>query len=75
MLFAIVVAVATLVHAQEPDREEPTNAAVQQFVDRALKANDKNGDGEITKDEAGQLLRRNFGNVDANKDGVVTKLS
>jgi len=46
--------------------------SVEQFVQRALKANDEDGDGEITKDEAKQLLRKNFANVDSDEDGVVT---
>lgn len=54
--------------------------AVAQNADREyfqapeiLKRHDKNQDGKIAKDEAGGLLKRNFGRVDLNDDGFVDK--
>ena len=55
----------------EPARDVQ-GRSVKQFVQRALKTNDEDGDGKITKDEAKQLLRKNFANVDTDKDGVVS---
>ncbi len=47
--------------------------SVEQFVQRAVKGERRRwGMGRITKDEAKQLLRKNFANVDSDEDGVVT---
>jgi len=43
---------------------------VGEMLDR-IKANDKNGDGKITKEEAGDQLKRFFDRIDANADGVI----
>ena len=40
------------------------------FAER-LKANDKDGDGKISKDEAGEQLKRFFDRVDENGDGFI----
>jgi len=64
---------ATIANGQEPQQKAPANKQVQQFVQRALQLNDKNSDGEVTRDEAGQLLRKNFAKVDIDSDGIVTK--
>jgi len=58
---------------QETEKKAPESQQVQQFVERALQLNDKNSDGEVTKDEAGQLLRKNFAKVDTDGDGIVAK--
>lgn len=44
---------------------------IQRILLQRLKANDKNGDGKITKEEASPQLKRAFDRVDTNKDGAI----
>lgn len=52
------------------DQQRPTGQPAGGVLDR-IKANDKDGDGKIAKDEAGDQLRRFFDRVDTNSDGVI----
>jgi len=60
--------------AVTPGEERPANAAdaarqqSQQFIER----NDRNKDGQLTRDELPEGARRLFDRVDANQDGVIT---
>ena len=51
--------------AQQNDKKP----AIQQAVDLILSRQDKNGDGKVSKQEAGPGLQRAFGRYDANRDG------
>jgi Ca2+-binding EF-hand superfamily protein len=42
------------------------------FVDRIM-GRDANADGKVSKEEAGEQMARFFGNIDADKDGFLTK--
>jgi EF hand len=55
------------------DREGPSPAAIEEIVKR-LMAFDKNGDGQLTRDEMTDArLLRLFEQADTDKDGIVTK--
>lgn len=58
--------------AQNSSRSDAAGSAAKQFVQRALKVNDKNSDGKVTRDEAVRPLKANFDTVDANRDGEIT---
>ena len=45
----------------------------EQFVTRTLEANDKNGDGKLSKEEASERLKGRFDTLDENKDGFLDK--
>ena len=68
------VTVASLAFAQAP---EPAGRPQDKArVDQRFKAADKDGDGALTRDEAQRgmpALHRVFDQVDANKDGKVTR--
>ncbi len=65
LLFLISCNVAT---AQKNDDE--TARRVKQIVAQ-IKRQDSNGDGKISRDEANELLKRNFKRVDRNQDDVI----
>lgn len=60
---------------RQPDRSAQRASSRQRPTPRNIldrvKANDKNGDGKITKEEASQMLLRFFDNWDTNGDGVI----
>lgn len=75
-MLGVVVGVAIcspVALGEEAGSESATNPSVQQFVRRALRTNDENRDGQVTRAEASGLLRKNFANVDADQDGIVTE--
>ncbi|MCZ6792441.1 MAG: DUF1080 domain-containing protein [Planctomycetota bacterium] len=55
---------------QRPGRRAPGRFDAAAFVER-LKANDQNGDGKISREEAPDRLKRAFGRVDGDKDGFL----
>lgn len=59
--------------AQEAETKDPTPSAVEQFINKALKANDANGDGRVTEDEATGSLKNNFAKIDQDNDGAVSR--
>ena len=54
-----------------PQRESTSPPAV--FVERLFSANDSDGDGKVTPDEARPVLKNNFDEFDQNSDGVVDR--
>ncbi|MGB0596584.1 MAG: alpha/beta fold hydrolase [Rubripirellula sp.] len=58
--------------AQESPNRDSANPSIQRFVQNTMKANDKNRDGHVTKDEAINQLKNNFDRVDGNQDGKIT---
>ena len=40
--------------------------------ERFIKANDRNGDGKLSREEMPAWARRSFGRIDKNKDGFIT---
>jgi hypothetical protein len=55
----------------EPPPEDPRSVA---FADKLMKKFDRNGDGQLARDEAPQIiLDYSFSTFDANRNGLVTK--
>jgi len=55
---------------KQPDGKSESGSFAEQLIKR-IKANDKNGDGKITKQEASGRLKSRFDRFDLNSDGVI----
>ena len=56
--------------SKQPDGKSENGSFAEQLIKR-IKANDKNGDGKITKQEASGRLKSRFDRFDLNSDGVI----
>ncbi|GAB5405847.1 MAG: redoxin domain-containing protein [Aureliella sp.] len=53
--------------------EERRKQRIDQYVARAMKGLDVNGDGRMTKAESGVVMRNRFDNWDSSGDGILTE--
>ena len=53
-------------------RQAARSSQVRAQSERFIKANDRNGDGKLSREEMPASARRSFGRIDKNKDGFIT---
>ena len=69
LLATVVIGLTISIRAAEP--EDRAQRRPSGTIAERLKANDKDGDGKISKDEAGEQLKRFFDRIDENSDGFI----
>lgn len=70
LVVAFFTAPAAAQKSKQPDGKSENGSFAEQLIKR-IKANDKNGDGKITKQEASGRLKSRFDRFDLNSDGVI----
>jgi Ca2+-binding EF-hand superfamily protein len=66
-----VKALLPYINAEEDKSKEPASATGKLTAKQIISYMDKNGDGKISKDEASDELKPNFGYIDTNGDGAI----